>query len=98
MFSGENPLLAYARECHTSVVGLRELCHFVGGHVKVLSRKELEKEEDDEDEATAAVNKKLLVFPAMSNFCGSKFPIREIVRRYQRKVRHDAHQNLTQKW
>ena len=76
------PHLSYARECHTSLVGLRELCAAAGGKVQVLSSDELE--EKVEEDSNSSV--KLLAFPAMSNFCGRKFPSKEIVDRWRKKV------------
>ena len=62
--------LVYVDECHTSVVGLRELAE----GWKCLSREEFLSKEvlDGLDKPV------VLAFPAMSNFCGSKFPLSRI--------------------
>ncbi len=74
-----NSLLCYSRESHTSVVGLRQMA----SKTKVLSKEQLLNGAGDDD----GEGRKLVAFPAMSNFCGEKFPVDEIVKTYHDKAR-----------
>ena len=56
----------YLDECHTSVVGMRELSYYS----KVVNEKEVC--QDMFDRISTSTN--LFAYPAMSNFCGKKYP------------------------
>ena len=56
----------YLDECHTSVVGMREL----SDSSKVVNEKEVCQEMFD----SINTSTNLLAYPAMSNFCGKKYP------------------------
>ena len=56
----------YLDECHTSVVGMRELSN----SFKVVNEKDV----NSKLFCDTKTNSNLFVFPAMSNFCGKKFP------------------------
>ena len=62
---------AYLTESHTSLVGMRQLAQ----NSKALTREQVE---ESAFPCTCNEGKQnLFAFPAMSNFCGKKFPIRE---------------------
>lgn len=61
-----NSTFIYLDECHTSVVGMREL----SDHSKVVNEKEVY--QDMFDGINTSTN--LFAYPAMSNFCGKKYP------------------------
>lgn len=64
----DRPYFAYLDQCHTSVVGMRELAH---------SHLPLSPSEVPERLSSQPSNKKgIFAFSAMSNFCGSKFPMK----------------------
>ena len=64
-FNDENGLFLYLDECHTSVVGLREIApsYKVANSENVL-------------EILSESQSGLFTFPAMSNFNGEKFPLK----------------------
>ena len=59
----------YLDECHTSVVGIRELASIC----KVVKEKDVNQELFSDTKTTL----NLFAFPAMSNFCGKKYPCRK---------------------
>jgi molybdenum cofactor sulfurtransferase len=64
---------AYLAECHTSAVGLRQYAAKEKAECHVLTDKDFE---DQISGTVSTSGTKLVVFPAMSNFCGKKYPIR----------------------
>ena len=81
----------YLDECHTSAVGLRQFALTSGAEIFVASYEDLEATLTSEAQNFAGPN--LVAFPAMSNFCGRKFPIKkwiQISRQNRFKVLLDA--------
>ena len=64
---------AYLDECHTSAVGLRHYAIKEKSECHVLSDNDFE---DQISTSMSTSGPKLVVVPAMSNFCGKKYPIR----------------------
>ena len=62
---------AYLDECHTSAVGLRQYALKDNARCQVFSQIEFEKQL----RVDKSLGKKLVVFPGMSNFCGTKYSI-----------------------
>ena len=68
--SSNESTFMYLDECHTSVVGMRELA----SSFKVINEKDVTYELKN-----GGTDINLFAFPAMSNFCGKKFPFNEWV-------------------
>ena len=67
--SSNDSTFMYLDECHTSVVGMRELSN----NFKVVNEKNV----DFELFSDTKTSINLFAFPAMSNFCGKKFPYKK---------------------
>ncbi len=78
--NADKSIFCYSRESHTSIVGLRQLSSVF----KVLDAEQLSS--GDVGDVVDAEGTKLLAFPAMSNFCGKKFPVSSIVDKFRKKV------------
>ena len=77
----------YLDECHTSVIGMRELSN----NFEVINEKNV----NSKLFCDSKTNFNLFAFPAMSNFCGKKFPCKKWIQ--MSKVGSSSHNN-NQKW
>ena len=81
----------YVDECHTSAVGLRQIAAASGAKIIPVSAADFKSVVTTEAGTFPGPN--LAVFPAMSNFCGKKFPVEdwiEVSRRSGFRVLLDA--------
>lgn len=71
---------AYTEDNHTSVLGMRELAS--GANLLCLTRNKaheiLDKIPSSKKDYSACSSNSLFVYPAQSNFCGTKYPLKWI--------------------
>lgn len=80
--SRERNCFAYLQDNHTSVVGLRELFRKQDPDItlKIIDKKQLCEGPDELE----SFDKGLLAFPAMSNFCGFKYPVSSVLTKWNK--------------
>lgn len=85
--SSNDSTFMYLDECHTSVIGMRELAK----SFKVINEKEVRPQLLTDTKT----NTNLFAFPAMSNFCGKKFPFKKWI---EMSKTNSSSNNENQKW